>query len=84
MTTGSTSNPSQQQLLAAPIAVPPALVRVTVELGLNQDRFKDSYVAWLTIYTSTRVDPNNALHLAAERAISQLMANAAQHLQLTP
>ena len=66
------------------MSVPPAFIRAAVELGLNQDWFKDSYVAWLTIYTSTRLDPNNAPHLAAEQAISQLTANAVQHHQLTP
>ena len=66
------------------MSVPLALIRAAVELGLNQDRFKDSYVAWLTIYTSTGVDPNDAPCLAAERAISQLTADVVQHLQLTP
>ena len=66
------------------MSVPPALIREAVELGLNQDRFKDSYVAWHTIYTSTRVDPNNALRLAAKLAINQLMTDAAQHYQFTP
>ena len=68
----------------APMSVPPALIRAVIEIGLDQDRFKDSYVAWLTIYTSTGVDPNDVPGLAAERAISQLMANAVQHHQLTP
>ena len=66
------------------MSIPLVLIRAAMELGLNQGRFKDSYVAWLTIYTSPRVDPNNTLRLAAERAISQLMADAVQHLQLTP
>ena len=66
------------------MSVPPVFIRAAVELGLNQDWLKDSYVAWLTIYTSTGLDPNDALRLAAERAISQLKANAAQHHQLTP
>ena len=55
-----------------------------MELGLNQDWFKDSYVAWLTIYTSTGLDSNDALCLAAQRAISQVKGNAVQHHQLTP
>ena len=66
------------------MSVLPVLIKAAVELGLHQDRFKDSYVAWLTIYTSTGVDPNDALRLAAERAISQLTANVVQHHQLTP
>ena len=66
------------------MSVPPALVRAAVELGLNQDQSKDSYVAYPTIYTSTGVDPNDALRLAAEWVISQLMVDTAQYLQLTP
>ena len=68
----------------ATFSVPPVLTRAAVELDFNQDRFKDSYVAWHTIYTSTGVDPSNMLHVAAEWAISQLMTNAAQQHQLTP
>ena len=66
------------------MSVSPALIRAAVELELNQDWFKDSYVTWLTIYTLTRIDPNDVPRLAAERAISQLMADASQHLQLIP
>ena len=66
------------------MSVPPALIRAAVELGSNQDQFKDSYVAWLTIYISTGEDPNDVLRLAAERAISQLTADTAQYHQLTP
>ena len=66
------------------MSVPPALIRAAVELGLNQDQFKDSYVAWHIIDTSTGVDPSDAQCLAAERAISQLTTNAVQYHQLTP
>ena len=68
----------------APVSVPPALTRAAVELGLEQGRFNDAYVAWHTIYTSTGVDPNDTPRLAAERAISQLRADVAQQHQLTP
>ena len=84
MTTDSTPNPNQQPLLMALLPIPPALTRVAMELGLDQDCFKDAYVAWHTIYTSTKVDPNGVLRQAAEQAISQPMANAAQQRQLTP
>ena len=66
------------------MSVPLALIRAAVELGLNQDWLKDSCVAWLTIYTSTGVDPNDMPRLAAEQAIGQLTADVVQHLQLTP
>ena len=66
------------------MSVLPALITAAMELGLHQNRFKDSYVAWLNIYTSTGVDPIGAPCLAAERAISQLMANVAQHHQINP
>ena len=68
----------------APLTVPPALTRAAVELGLNQHRFKDTYVAWHTIYTSTGVDLNDVPRLAAELAISQLMTDAVQQHQFTP
>ena len=85
MAIGSTSNPNQPSLPTPPVVVPPALIRAAAELGLNRDCFKDAYVAWHAIYTSTGVDPNDAPRLAAERAISQLTADAAQQRhQLTP
>ena len=84
MTTGSASNANQPLLPMPPAIAPPALIRAAVELGLNRDCFKDTYVAWHSIYTLTGVDPNVALRLAAERAISQLMTDAPQQHQLTP
>ena len=68
----------------APLSIPPVLTRAAVELGLDQDRFKDAYIAWHTIYTSTGVHPNNVPCLAAEQTISQLLADAVQQHQLTP
>ena len=84
MTTGSASNANQPLLPMPPVIAPPVLIRVAVELGLNRDCFKDAYVAWHSIYTSTGVDPNDVLCLAAEQAISQLMTNVPQQHQLTP